>query len=78
MRQFQFTSLFHSISIIPLVDSEGKAGMASIVDRSGDVDVDRLGVEVSTRLPLYARPMFLRLVDQIEDTGLCLHSFRYY
>lgn len=55
------------------VGAEGRAGMAAIVSTgSGSgVDLGLLARELAQRLPPYARPLFLRLVDAIDDTGSC-------
>lgn len=46
---------------------EGKAGMATIV--STQVDVDKLANELIKDLPAYARPLFLRLTENVDHTG---------
>lgn len=48
--------------------AEGRAGMASLVV-DGDFDITRLPEHLKTRLPSYARPIFLRLSPRIEVTG---------
>lgn len=48
--------------------SEGRAGMAAIVV-DGDFDLDGLVGQLKSRLPSYARPVFLRLAPQIDITG---------
>jgi fatty-acyl-CoA synthase len=47
---------------------EGRAGMASLVVEK-DFDIARLPEHLKTRLPSYARPIFLRLSPSIEVTG---------
>jgi fatty-acyl-CoA synthase len=51
---------------VPGVD--GRAGMAAIVV-DGDFDIDALPAHLATRLPYYARPIFLRLSPAIDVTG---------
>ncbi|XP_023171232.1 long-chain fatty acid transport protein 4 [Drosophila hydei] len=52
---------------IPYV--EGKAGMAAIVDPSRKVDIEYLSVGIRGSLPPYARPLFIRLLDEIPRTA---------
>ena len=49
---------------------EGKAGMAALaIDKSVSFDLDHLTQLVDTELPVYARPVFLRLQRSFETTG---------
>ena len=48
--------------------TEGRAGMAAIVV-SQDFDLIAFGQHLVERLPEYARPLFLRILDQIETTA---------
>lgn len=48
---------------------EGKAGMAAIVDPERKVDMDYLSVVLRGSLPPYARPLFIRLLDEIPRTA---------
>ena len=48
---------------------EGKAGMAAIVDPSRKVDVEYLSIGIRGSLPPYARPLFIRLLDEIPRTA---------
>ena len=50
-------------------DTEGKAGMVAIHDPNDDVDVKNLGIEIKELLPSFARPLFVRLVKQLDITG---------
>jgi fatty-acyl-CoA synthase len=47
---------------------DGRAGMAAIVV-DGDFDIGALPAHLATRLPYYARPIFLRLSPAIDVTG---------
>ena len=47
---------------------EGRAGMAALVTRPG-FDPSRIASRLSTKLPDYARPIFLRLLPQMAITG---------
>ncbi|XP_064170582.1 long-chain fatty acid transport protein 1a isoform X1 [Anguilla rostrata] len=48
---------------------EGKAGMASITDRTGQFDCATFLREAQKVLPPYARPVFLRISPQMDTTG---------
>uniref|UniRef100_A0A0A1XF85 long-chain-fatty-acid--CoA ligase n=1 Tax=Zeugodacus cucurbitae TaxID=28588 RepID=A0A0A1XF85_ZEUCU len=52
---------------IPYV--EGKAGMAAIVDPDRKVDLQHLSAGVRGSLPAYARPLFVRLMNDIPRTA---------
>ncbi|XP_014671032.1 PREDICTED: long-chain fatty acid transport protein 1-like [Priapulus caudatus] len=49
--------------------NEGKAGMAGIVDADGTLDLTRFASDVKLKLPAYARPLFLRIMREAEQTG---------
>jgi acyl-CoA synthetase (AMP-forming)/AMP-acid ligase II len=49
---------------------EGKAGMAALVLREGQtLDVDALREHVNLRLPPFARPVFLRVLPELNTTS---------
>ncbi|XP_030331077.1 long-chain fatty acid transport protein 1 isoform X3 [Strigops habroptila] len=48
---------------------EGKAGMAAIADPKAKVSPNVLYQELQKVLPPYARPIFLRLLPQVDTTG---------
>ncbi|XP_076043131.1 long-chain fatty acid transport protein 1-like isoform X1 [Oratosquilla oratoria] len=48
---------------------EGKAGMAAIVDPNREVDLDMFLKGIQRALPSYARPLFLRMLTEIDVTG---------
>ncbi|KAM9514160.1 long-chain fatty acid transport protein 1 [Guaruba guarouba] len=48
---------------------EGKAGMAAIADPKAKVSPNVLYQELQKVLPAYARPIFLRLLPQVDTTG---------
>ena len=52
--------------------TDGRAGMASLVVE-GDFDVDALQAHVDQHLASYARPLFLRILSEIEITGTFKH-----
>ena len=53
--------------------TEGRAGMAAIVVDSG-FDLRSFRSYLTTRLPAYARPVFVRVRDEIEVTGTFKYS----
>jgi len=48
--------------------ADGRAGMAALVTQA-PFDVRELALELARRLPMYARPVFLRLLTDIALTG---------
>ena len=52
--------------------TDGRAGMASLVI-DDDFDVDGLQAHVERQLASYARPLFLRILPEIEITGTFKH-----
>jgi len=52
--------------------ADGRAGMAALVAMPG-LDIDKLSEHISAHLPAYARPLFLRLLPQMEITGTFKH-----
>jgi fatty-acyl-CoA synthase len=53
---------------VEVAGCEGRAGMAAIVCEP-DLDLAALRAHLAVRLPDYARPLFLRIRDEIEVTG---------
>ena len=53
-------------------DAEGRAGMAALVT-GPDFSLEALAAHVDRELPVYARPLFLRLQPEIATTG----TFKY-
>ncbi|XP_073987990.1 long-chain fatty acid transport protein 4-like isoform X4 [Rhodnius prolixus] len=49
--------------------SEGRAGMAAIVDKENSINLNKLTDGIKKALPSYARPMFLRILNEVEMTG---------
>src|SRR4051812_33080912 len=54
---------------VQIAGTEGRAGMAAIVDAEVDVDLEKLATETKKQLPHYARPLFVRLTKQLSLTG---------
>jgi fatty-acyl-CoA synthase len=53
--------------------AEGRAGMAAIVV-DGELDLPSFRAHLSRQLPAYARPLFLRILEQMEITGTFKYS----
>ncbi|KAK6300948.1 hypothetical protein J4Q44_G00290460 [Coregonus suidteri] len=54
---------------VTLPGVEGKAGMAAIAEGADQFDFDVFLGAVQKALPPYARPLFLRLLPQVDTTG---------
>ncbi|XP_044746238.1 long-chain fatty acid transport protein 4-like isoform X2 [Coccinella septempunctata] len=54
---------------VEIPGSEGKAGMAAIVDQSKSLDLEQLLRICQSNLPSYSIPIFLRIVQKIPQTG---------
>lgn len=48
---------------------EGKAGMAAIVDPNNKLDLKCLAAGLRGSLPPYARPVFIRIMNELPMTG---------
>lgn len=57
---------------VKIPGQEGAAGMAAVVIE-GELDCDQLSVFVSDNLPHYARPLFLRVCDELPMTVTMKH-----
>jgi len=60
---------------VAIPGTEGKAAMAAIVDPDHSLDINTLAEKLSTELPAYERPLFLRILNQIDMTGILLTTF---
>jgi solute carrier family 27 fatty acid transporter 1/4 len=56
---------------VEIPGTEGRAGMVAIPDPERRVEVDTLYAGLESKLPAYARPIFVRLVERIDVTGQC-------
>lgn len=56
---------------------EGRAGMVAIVDPKHEVDLDALAKGLDKNLPIFARPLFLRILSEITLTGMALFIFSF-
>ncbi|XP_014278846.1 long-chain fatty acid transport protein 4 [Halyomorpha halys] len=54
---------------VQVFGSEGRAGMAAIVDQENNMDLNKLTEGVKKSLPSYARPLFVRVLNEMELTG---------
>ena len=43
--------------------------MAAIVDPERKIDLNALYADLQKALPAYARPLFIRLLDEMDTTG---------
>lgn len=57
---------------IAVTGREGRAGMA-VLSTTEDFDIARLEAELEARLPVYARPVFLRLTSELLMTETLKH-----
>ncbi|KRT84322.1 AMP-binding protein [Oryctes borbonicus] len=48
---------------------EGRAGMASILDPTNSIDLDKMAEGFKRDLPTYARPIFIRVLNKVDLTG---------
>lgn len=49
--------------------TEGRAGMVAIVDPEKTLDLKKLATQLKAKLPGYAIPVFLRIIDTVPITG---------
>lgn len=55
---------------VEIPGEEGRAGMCAIKKvPEQTIDLNKLSDELKTQLPVYARPLFVRYVDDFEHTG---------
>ncbi|CAG9784543.1 unnamed protein product [Diatraea saccharalis] len=54
---------------VSVPQTEGRVGMAAIADENGSLELNKLARHLDDSLPSYARPLFLRLVKDIEITS---------
>ncbi|XP_055624358.1 long-chain fatty acid transport protein 4 [Toxorhynchites rutilus septentrionalis] len=53
---------------VEIPGTEGKAGMAAIVDTEGKLDMEQLAAGIRASLPPYARPLFIRVLSEVPMT----------
>ncbi|KAJ8925470.1 hypothetical protein NQ315_009304 [Exocentrus adspersus] len=54
---------------VEIPGSEGRAGMAAVIDKDKTLNVDELAKGLKSQLPGYAIPLFLRIMDSFPVTG---------
>ena len=54
---------------VEIPGTEGRAGMAAIPDPERRVELSSLYAGMVDTLPSYARPIFVRFVEEIDVTG---------
>jgi len=55
---------------VTVAGCEGRAGMATLAQNiQSPLDMDSLAKDITTKLPVYARPYFLRLTEKLDITG---------
>ncbi|XP_065331791.1 long-chain fatty acid transport protein 4-like [Cloeon dipterum] len=54
---------------VEIPQSDGRAGMATIVDADSSLNLDELAKALSSSLPSYAQPIFLRIAQKIDMTS---------
>lgn len=54
---------------VEIPNTEGRAGMAAILDVDNSIDLDALAEGMKAVLPSYARPQFIRLLRKVDMTG---------
>jgi len=69
MAQQQRLGISETVYDVYVTGIEGRAGMAAIVDAAHTVDLRQFNHDLQQRLPVYARPIFVRLVDRLDLTG---------
>ncbi len=57
---------------VPVTGHDGKAGMAALITREG-FDLKAFKQHIDDRLPVWSRPRFVRLLQEVETTG----TFKY-
>jgi fatty-acyl-CoA synthase len=62
-----------SVYGVSISGADGKAGMAALVTEY-ELDLKKLREHLITRLPHYARPLFLRILKEMEVTGTFKHT----
>lgn len=54
---------------VKIPNTEGRAGMVAMTDPGKVIDLGKLAAGICKSLPAYARPLFLRLQDEVDITG---------
>lgn len=54
---------------VEIPGQEGRAGMVAIVDENNQLDLEKLYRDLQLALPAYARPLFIRILKNVDTTG---------
>ena len=55
---------------VEIPNTDGRAGMIAVPVRDeAEVDLDKLQAGVTEQLPKYARPMFVRIIKEVQMTS---------
>lgn len=54
---------------VEIKGQEGRAGMAAILDPEESLDFKQLVDGMKKALPTYAKPMFIRILNELDMTG---------
>ncbi len=55
---------------VEIPNTDGRAGMVAIpVQKENEIDFDRLYNGITEKLPKYARPLFVRLIREVQMTS---------
>ena len=64
--------VFTNVYGVELPGTDGRAGMAAVVfnngARSSEIDLPGLSAHINNNLPAYARPLFIRVLDELPTT----------
>lgn len=54
---------------VQLPGTDGRAGMVAIAPKNGELDVAKISAHIMNKVPSYARPIFIRQVQEMDTTG---------
>lgn len=66
---FSLNVMGFSVVFCGCLGTEGRAGMAAIVDESKTLDLKKFNYDLKKSLPAYARPVFIRILEKLDMTG---------
>lgn len=55
---------------VEIPHTDGRAGMVAIPDEDENVDLQKLHMSCVEQLPKYSRPLFVRLVKEVQMTSM--------
>ncbi len=59
---------------VEIPNSDGRAGMAIVANPDNNLDLDNFAAGICKALPSYARPLFLRVAEKLEITGILINK----